>query len=202
MLVDTPGFSDTVRSDTEILGLLVDWMKDSYGERQLSGLIYLHDISAARMTGSILTNLRMFRKLCGDDNLRNVILATTKWEITPQKDAILREEDLRSDQGFWGLMIKFGSMVRRFENTEASARSLVQELLRTGSDRFTPQIQREVVEEGKSLWQTDAGAFIDDALARQAKLHVEEMRSLVEEQERALKKRMETGLSSLPCPEC
>ena len=93
-------------------------------------------------------------------------------------------------------------MVRRFANTEASARSLVEELLRTGSDRFTPKIQREVVEEGKSLLQTDAGAFIEEALARQAKIHKEEMTSLREEQERALKKRMETGFSSLPCPEC
>lgn len=202
MLVDTPGFSDTVRSDTEILGLLVDWMRESYGERQLSGLIYLHDISGARMTGSILTNLRMFRRLCGDDNLRNVILATTKWEITPKNDAILRERDLCSDQGFWDLMIKHGSMVRRFANTEASARSLVEELLRTGSDRFTPKIQREVVEEGKSLLQTDAGAFIEEALARQARVHKEEMKSLMEEQERALKKRTETGFSSLPCSEC
>ena len=134
MLVDTPGFSDTVRSDTEILGLLVDWMKESYGERHISGLIYLHDISGARMTGSVLTNLRMFRRLCGDDNVRNVILATTKWEITPQKNAVLRERDLCSDEGFWGLMMKHGSMVRRFPNTEASARSLVEELLRTGSD--------------------------------------------------------------------
>ena len=120
MLVDTPGFSDPARSDTEILGLLVDWMKESYGERQFSGvagdemhclpggsriygnglqiymihdgstpggkvitrcitpdpatsgLIYLHDISGARMTGSILKNLRMFRTLCGEENLRNV----------------------------------------------------------------------------------------------------------------------------------
>ena len=197
MLVDTPGFNDTVRSDTEILGLLVDWMKDSYGERQLSGLIYLHDISGARMTGSILKNLQMFRKLCGDENLRNVILATTKWEITPQSDAILRERELCSDQGFWGLMISNGSKVRRFADTEASARSLVQELLNTGSDGFTPKIQREVVEEGKSLWQTDAGAFIEEALARQARIHMEEMKSLVEEQERAFRKRMERRLSPL-----
>ena len=194
MLVDTPGFNDTVRSDTEILGLLVDWMKDSYGERQLSGLIYLHDISGARMTGSILRNLQMFRRLCGDENLRNVILATTKWEITPQSDAILRERELCSDQGFWGLMISNGSRVRRFADTEESARSIVQQLLNTGSDGFTPKIQREVVEEGKSLWQTDAGAFIEEALARQARIHMEEMKSLVEEQERAFRKRMERRL--------
>lgn len=201
MLVDTPGFNDTVRSDTEILGLLVDWMKDSYGERQFSGLIYLHDISGARMTGSILKNLRMFRKLCGEENLGNVILATTKWAITPMNDAIMRERDLCSDQGFWGLMINAGSMVRRFDNTEASARSLVEELLHTGNKSFIPKIQREVVEEGKNLSQTDAGAFIEEALARQARDHQEEMKSLLEEQERARKKRMNTRFSSPLFPE-
>ena len=87
----TTGFNDTVRSDIEILGLLVDWMKGSYGERQFPGLIYLHDISSARMTGSILKNLRMFRKLCSEENLRNVILVTTKWAVIPIIDAILRE---------------------------------------------------------------------------------------------------------------
>ena len=197
MLVDTPGFNDTVRSDTEILGLLVDWMKDSYGERHFSGLIYLHDISGARMTGSVLKNIRMFRKLCGEENLRNVILATTKWAITPMNDAIMRERDLCSDQGFWGLMIHAGSMVRRFDNTEASARSLVEELLHTGNKSFTPKIQREVVVEGKMLSQTDAGAFIEEALAKQAKEHKEEMKSLKEEQERARKKRMRACFSFL-----
>ena len=202
MLVDTPGFSDPARSDTEILGVLVKWMKYSYGERQLSGLIYLHDISGARMMGSILTNLRMFRRLCGDNNLRNVILATTKWDITPKNDAILREQELCSDPEFWGSMERLGSMVRRFDNTEANARSLVEELLHTGSDRFTPKIQREVVLQGKGLSQTDAGASIEEALARQVKVHQEEMESLREEIGRALKRRMKTDFSSMPCPEC
>ena len=199
MLVDTPGFNDTVRSDTEILGLLVDWMKDAYGERQFSGLIYLHDISGARMTGSILKNLRMFRRLCGEENLRNVILVTTKWGITPMNDAILRERELCSDRGYWGLMINAGSMVRRFNNTEASARSLVEELLHTGNKSFTPRLQREVVEEGKNLSQTDAGAFIEEALARQAEVHKEEMKALMEEQARAQKKRMQTSFFLPAC---
>ena len=154
------------------------------------------------MTGSMLKNLRTFRKLCGEENLRNVILATTKWAVTPIKEAILRERDLCSDQGFWGLMIKAGSMVRRFDNTEASARSLVEELLHTGSKSFTPKLQREVVEEGRNLSQTDAGAFIEEALAKQARNHQEEMKALLEEQARAQKERMKTGFSSLPFSEC
>ena len=93
-------------------------------------------------------------------------------------------------------------MVRRFDNTEASARSVVEELLHTGSKGVTPKVQREVVEEGKNLSQTDAGAFIDDALARQARNHKEEMESLLEEQEHAHKERMKTRFSSLPFSEC
>ena len=50
--------------------------------------------------------------------------------------------------------------------------------------------------EGKKLSQTDAGAFIEEALAKQAKEHKEEMKSLKEEQERARKKRMKTCFSS------
>ena len=32
MLVDTPGFNDTHRTDIEVLNLLADWMKHSYEE--------------------------------------------------------------------------------------------------------------------------------------------------------------------------
>ncbi|CAL8578088.1 hypothetical protein XPA_003889 [Xanthoria parietina] len=38
------------------------------------------------MTHSSIQNLRMFRKLCGDHNLKNVVLATTKWGVTPLED--------------------------------------------------------------------------------------------------------------------
>lgn len=199
ILVDTPGFNDTNRSDTDILTALVEWMKDSYKERQLSGIIYLHPISDVRMTGSSLQNIRMFRKLCGDDNLENVILATTKWGITPESDALSRERELCSDDGFWGLLIKNGSLVRRFENTKVSARCLVDEILHMGKERFTPKIQHEVVELGKKLSDTDAGAYISAALIDQAKKHQEEMTALMEEQDRAQRKRKRTNSSCLIC---
>ena len=198
-MVDTPGFNDTVRSDTEILMSLVDWMKESYEEKELSGIIYLHSISDARMTRSSLQNLRMFRKLCGDDNLQNVILATTKWGITPESDALAREKELCSNNEFWGLMIKDGAMVERFDNTKDIARYLVEKIFQTGTERFTPKIQQEVVKERKKLSDTDAGAFIDEALIEQAKKHAEEVKNLREEQERARRKRKETKSS---CPIC
>ena len=188
VLVDTPGFNDTNRSDTEILMSLVDWMQDCYQDRQLSGIIYLHDITQARMTGSSLTNLRMFRKLCGDENLKNVILATTKW-AKPSKDVeVSREQELCTNKEFWGLMVKYGSKVRQFGNTTESACAIVEKILNMGEERFTPKIQQEV-KQGKEIWDTDAGAFIDRALKEQARKHEEELKALVEEQNRALQKR-------------
>ena len=180
ILVDTPGFNDTERSDTEILYSLAEWMKDSYDEKMLlSGIIYLHSISDARMTNSSLQNLRMFRKLCGDDNLKNVVLVTTKWGITPEEDAHRRERDLTSETGFWGTMIAAGSSVRRFENSTASAKALVEDIL-YGGERFMPTIQKEVVQ-GKKLADTEAGAFINKALNELQERYEEEKEVLKQE---------------------
>jgi hypothetical protein len=80
-LVDTPGFDDTDRIDTEILTLIADCFQGSYEDRVfLSGIIYLHRISDVRMSGSSTKNLRLFRKLCGSDNMTSVTLVTTMWD--------------------------------------------------------------------------------------------------------------------------
>ncbi|KAL8837556.1 MAG: hypothetical protein Q9176_005612 [Flavoplaca citrina] len=174
ILVDTPGFNDIHRSDTEILTALADWMKSSYQDRMfLSGIIYLHAISDTRMTHSSLQNLRMFRKLVGDHNLKNVILATTKWSVTPLEDGLRREKDLTSEEGFWSTMMAAGSMVRRFENSAASAQSLVEEILHL-QKKIVPKVQEEVVH-GKKLADTEAGIYIEQTIALLQKKHEEEV---------------------------
>ena len=66
-LVDTPGFDDNSRSDTEILKLIADWLQRSFDKNMLlSGVLYLYDITENRMGGSSMKNIKMFRKLCGD----------------------------------------------------------------------------------------------------------------------------------------
>ncbi|KAL9036643.1 MAG: hypothetical protein Q9180_004180 [Flavoplaca navasiana] len=184
ILVDTPGFNDTHRSDTEILTALADWMKSSYQEDMiLSGIIYLHAISDTRMTHSSLQNLRMFRKLVGDHNLKNVILATTKWSVTPLEDGLRREKDLTSEGGFWSTMMAAGSVVRRFEDSAASAQGLVEGILRL-QEKIVPKIQEEVMD-GKKLVDTEAGAYIGEDIARLQKTHEEQLQAILEEAHRA-----------------
>ncbi|KAL8979899.1 MAG: hypothetical protein Q9205_004877 [Flavoplaca limonia] len=166
ILVDTPGFNDTHRSDTEILTALADWMKSSYQEKMfLSGIIYLHAISETRMTHSSLENLRMFHKLVGDHNLKNVILATTKWSVTPLEDGLRREKDLTSEEEFWSTMMAAGSM-----------------------KKIVPKVQEEVVH-GKKLADTEAGIYIEQTIALLQKKHEEEKQALLEEVQRARSER-------------
>src|SRR5258707_1287108 len=63
-LVDTPGFDDTYRSDTEVLRELADWLSQAYEHQiPLTGIVYMHRINDVRVGGAGMKNLRMFRKL-------------------------------------------------------------------------------------------------------------------------------------------
>ena len=79
-LIDTPGYDDINRSDSEVLKDVAFWLASAYSrETRLAGIIYTHRITEVRMLGSALWNLRMLKQLCGANNLDSVILATTHW---------------------------------------------------------------------------------------------------------------------------
>jgi hypothetical protein len=65
----------------------------------------------------------MFRKLCGDDALGNVILATTMWEGVDQAIGLDREKKLKDE--FWNIMLELGSRVERFTGEGESAWAII-----------------------------------------------------------------------------
>ncbi|KAF8420754.1 P-loop containing nucleoside triphosphate hydrolase protein [Boletus edulis BED1] len=158
VLVDTPGFDDTMRSDAEILRSIADWLEVTYRNKiKLSGLLYLHRISDVRMAGTPLRNLSVFRDLCGNDNMKNIVLVTTMWdEVKDQSIGSKREEELLSD--FWADMIRLGSRDRRFQGTRESAWEIINclDLEASGERRKPLQIQREMVDRGLQLHETTA----------------------------------------------
>ncbi|KAH9436696.1 hypothetical protein MCOR02_000365 [Pyricularia oryzae] len=100
-LIDTPGFDDTNRSDSDVLREIASWLTNSFRNKiLLHGIIYLHRISDPRMQGSARKNLMMFKKLCGDDALKKVILATTMWDIVPTETAEARQAELVNTPSF------------------------------------------------------------------------------------------------------
>ena len=74
-VMDTPGFDDTFTNDIDTLRNIAGWLGDTYSHKiTLSGIIYLHRIQDNKMQGAAMKNLRMFRKLVGNDGLNNVSL--------------------------------------------------------------------------------------------------------------------------------
>jgi hypothetical protein len=178
-LVDTPGFNDTHKSETEVLEGIARWLEDSYlHKRKLQGVIYLHRIDNPRMEGSALRNLRMFRKLCGEDPLRNVILATTFWDKVSGQVGEEREAELRVKPEFWGSMIQRGSQVTRFTDRDSALK--IMELL-LPNNPLPLEIQLELVDQSKNLVETAAGKSVNEELNRLEKIHKDQLQQIKEE---------------------
>jgi hypothetical protein len=101
-LLDTPGFDDTSKSDTETLQSILTWLKIS-GKKDtlLSGIIYLHRITDDRMTGSMMTNLKIVKELCGEQATKNIILVSTRWENARSAEEVICCRLLRSSWRFY-----------------------------------------------------------------------------------------------------
>jgi len=143
ILIDTPGFNDTTRPDTQILEEVAAFLVASASSDtglKLNGLLYFHRITDNRVGGVEFSNMVMFEKLCGEEGLRNVILCTTMWDLVKKKDGEAREAQLKAE--FWQSMIQNNANARRHSGTRASARKIVEELV--PKPKAEVQLQKEL----------------------------------------------------------
>ena len=195
ILLDTPGFADTERTDTDILSTIANWLKETYAptvinhnfyslcddtryEKRvtLAGILYLHRISDNRMTNVSVTNLRMLKELCGKDSLANVVFVTTMWGKERREVAERREKQLR--ETFWASMIRLNAQVARFGDTYADGWSIIDKL-----NSRTPRplkVQMEMVDEGKALPDTAAGAEVEKEMKKLIVAHEAKIKELME----------------------
>jgi hypothetical protein len=182
-LVDTPGFDDDSRTDSEILQEVALWLNKAHSENlKLAGIIFLQRISDVRIGHSGVQNITMFRKLCGEDPLASVVLATTMWDITDEGVAITREKELEQKPQLWKRMIDHGSCVFRHDEGKASALKIIDYLVEMKRP-VTLDIQREMVDENLDLVDTGAGSEV----ASTVKSVIERYERKLEEVEKDLK---------------
>ncbi|GJE89977.1 P-loop containing nucleoside triphosphate hydrolase protein [Phanerochaete sordida] len=195
-LVDTPGFDDTTVSDTDILKMIAVYLSSTYETgRKLSGIIYMHRISDFRVGGVSRRNFSMFRKLCGDETLRNVALVTNMWsEVTPQRGAA-REAELRTDPLLFAPVINGGATLLRHDGTLAGAQAVLAHVAR--NTPRTLAIQRELVDEHKDIADTAAGVELDRELAALRAAHVAQLAEIQREMEAALAEKDEQTRAEL-----
>lgn len=185
VLVDTPGFNDTYKSDTEILLELAKWLEVTYRQNaRLNGIIYLHRITDVRMDGGAMRNLKMFRKLCGTDPMKNVIITSTFWSRIPESEAVAHEEELTKKPQFWGDMIDHGAQVKRFSGARQSALDILLSL--SGKTTVTLTLQRELVDEAKPIADTQAGNAVNEELCALGRKYSDEIKQLQQETAEAL----------------
>jgi len=187
VLVDTPGFEDSKRSDEEILKLIGEWLKKTYVKLNLmphttkphphrykkrillSGIVYMHRITDFRMAAAPHRNLLMFAELTGPRSAKNVVLVTTMWDTlnpTCQNEGVEREKGLKTK--YWNTMIYHGAAAERFLNNSDSAWRIINNIVDRNKNDEKPvlQFQEERVDRKKTLKETGAGQALYQDLNR------------------------------------
>jgi hypothetical protein len=182
--VDTPGFDDTNKSDTDILREVANWLTKAYEINiKLTGIIYLHRIIDIRLGGSGMKNIRMFKALCGDKGLESVVLATTFWSKVTLEVGEKRETQLCSTPKMWQKMTEKGSRVCRQDRGKASALEIIRYLIDLG--RPTNLAIQEEMSKGAKLEETAAGQEVHADLEKQKRDFEEQLRRLREDMAKA-----------------
>lgn len=191
-LVDTPGFDDTNLSDSDVLREIATWLTGSYNNKvKLTGILYLHRITDPRMGGSAKKNLFMFKKLCGPEALKHVVLVTTMWESVDEQVGRERQQELEETEAFWGHMLERGSRIEKHMNTPESARRVVDTFMSQShpSSPVLLAIQDEMVNNNKDLDQTEAGRGLEDVLAKEREKFKRELEQTRQEMREAIEMR-------------
>ena len=192
-LIDTPGFDDTTRSDSEVLKDVAYFLANLYYKsKKLSGLIYLHRIIDPKMGGSAVKNLNIFQKMCGQTAFPSIMLVSNMWEeLRPENGGTSvgerREAELLSNDRFWGTMQKGGSRVMRHSGTANSAQAILSEMV--NQERVILEIQRQMVDQTLPLVKTVAGEFLEKEFTEVRKQQEDELRELKESREAAKKEK-------------
>lgn len=153
-LVDTPGFDDTVRPQADVLKEIATFLEKTYERgKRFTAVIYMHRITDRRMTGISMETFRLFRKICGDDAMKNVTIVTNMWEEVDEKVGQKREEEIKSN--FFKDAFDHGAKMCRHYGTPDSAKDIVRQTLQL--DPRVLRVQDEMVKEKKSVPDTDAG---------------------------------------------
>lgn len=186
-LIDTPGFDDSDRSDSDILGVIALTLAKIYEERiPLLGVVYLHRISDPRVGGASRKSVRILEAMVGPQAFGCVLLATTMWDKVSPTEGERRERELVDNPEFFGKICNRGqapgAMVQRHTGTRDSAQRIMKNFIlqqqSSGQMQTLLLIQHQLVDLKLSLEDTTAGKVVDAGLRQQQAKQQEELKEL------------------------
>ena len=158
---------------------LSEWLAKSYQDgEQLSGVLYLHQLTDDRPNASDLRNLRILKKICGSEFYRHIVIGVTGVDEEDHDVAENREKALKDSSDFWKDMITEGSRVEHVKSQRQKCIDILLDLATRGPN--TLLIQREVHEENKTVLETEAADEIRSYTQRRAIRDAEELERITE----------------------
>jgi hypothetical protein len=162
--------------------------------QKLHGIIYLHRITDVRVGGVSKRNFNMFRKLCGNVTLKNVLIVTNMWGDVSEDVGEAREAELANKDMFFKPALDNHAQLLRHTNTLDSARLILRQTI--GNHPMLLDIQRELVDECKDISQTTAGAQVGHELSAQLQ-HRQQLTKLRQEMRAAIRAKDEESMQEL-----
>ena len=140
------------------MGLISRYGKDV----TLVGVIHMNRIFDVRMGGTSGRNFHIFRDFCGSESLCNVFIITAMWSSVEPNVGETREQELKISDDLFKPVLDEGAQLVRDDRTQESAQGTLRRLIHNEGTAL--RIQRELVDEGKSLADTAAGTELSDQL--------------------------------------
>ena len=139
----------------------------------------MHRISDFRMSGTSRRNFKIFRKICGENALTNVVIVTTMWDnLVDMEEGEARERKLQNKDGFFkDALEKDAKMVRHeFHQDAKSAHEILRLII---ANRPLPlQIQQGLVDQKKPLAKTSAGEEVNRELVTKLEKYEDKVRKI------------------------
>jgi hypothetical protein len=123
----------------------------------------------------------MFRKICGNDTLKNVLIVTNMWDNVSRELGEARETELANEDMFFKSALDNHAHLLRHENTLDSAQAILRHIV--ANHPMPLCIQHELVDESKRISQTAASEEANHELSAQTRLHHEELAKIQQEAE-------------------
>jgi len=135
-----------------------------------------------RMSGSSLKSLRIFEKICGERNFRDVVVVTTMWGSLKtdeaQDAAVVRMKMMEERPEFFGNLIRAGARMEKSQGDSQSGVRIV-ELLAERRKTVVLQLQHEM-RGGMKLEETTAGRYLEGELVHTRERYEAQKRELEE----------------------
>lgn len=114
-----PGYDDSTLPDAQMLSTTATWLADSYEKgKMLSGILWLESLEKRRIGGSGKKALELFKAVCGDDFLGNVICVKTLGDDPLSQSQSIRADDLRTK--YWADLISGGATMDHFDKYDTT----------------------------------------------------------------------------------